>query len=235
MENTEKRPQLELMLEESVFEERISRFSAWVVWRGERVLAHVPNSGRLKELLRPGVRALVRPGGGEKTACRLMMVEYENSWALIDSHLTNDIMEYAVREGWLMDAPFDIRREVKFGESRLDLGCRNEEGFHLVEAKCVTLVKDSVALFPDAPTQRGTRHLQELIRAAGSGFHAHAAFFVQQAGAVGFAANREMDPEFADALEAAAAAGVEIHVIECRIDAAGITLERELPWLTQGA
>jgi len=233
MQPQKKLSRLELFLEDAVFEERVSRFSAWVIWRGERVLAHVPNSGRLKELLCPGVKALVRPGGGEKTACRLMMVEYEGSWAMIDSHMTNDILEYAVQEGWLMAEPFDIRREVRFGESRLDLGCRNGDGFHLVEAKCVTLVKDGIALFPDAPTQRGARHLKELIQAQENGFYAHVAFFVQQAGAKAFSANRAMDPEFAEALESAAAAGVTVHVIECSIQREGIRLYRRLPWKQQ--
>ena len=231
MEKQKNKAHLELFLEDAVFEERISRFSAWVIWHGERVLAHVPNSGRLGELLRPGVRARVRPGGGAKTACRLMMVEHEDSWALIDAHMTNDILEYAVQSGWLMDDPYDIRREVKFGQSRLDLGCRNAEGFHLVEAKCVTLVEDKTALFPDAPTERGVRHLRELIRAQESGFTAHAAFFVQQAGAETFSANRTMDPAFADTLEEASQAGVRIHVIECVITEDHVVLCRKLPWL----
>jgi sugar fermentation stimulation protein A len=100
-----------------------------------------------------------------------------------------------------------------------------------VEAKCVTLVENKIALFPDAPTERGARHLKELIHAQESGFFAHAAFFVQQAGAEGFSANRTMDPEFADALEKASQAGVCIHVIECEVMADWVVLCRKLPWL----
>lgn len=218
-----------LALEDAVFLQRLSRFSARVLWRDQEVLAHVPNSGRLRELLAPGVRARVRPGGGPKTACRLMMVEHQQAWALIDAHLTNDILEYAVRAGWLMPDPFDLRREVRYAGSRLDLGCRNAEGFHLVEAKCVTLIQDGLALFPDAPTQRGARHLRELASAQRAGLKGHVAFFVQQPGAWAFAANRAMDPAFADALEQAAAAGVAVHVIQCRIAPDGVGLCGRLP------
>lgn len=218
-----------LALEDAVFLQRLSRFSARVLWRGQEVLAHVPNSGRLRELLAPGVRARVRPGGGPKTACRLMMVEHEQAWALIDAHLTNDIMEYAVQAGWLMPDPFDLHREVRYAGSRLDLGCRNAEGVHLVEAKCVTLVQDGLALFPDAPTERGTRHLRELASAQRAGLNGHIAFFVQQPGARAFAANRVMDPAFADALGQAAAAGVKVHVIQCRIAPDGVGLCGRLP------
>ncbi len=218
-----------LALEDAVFFERLNRFSARVLWRGQEALAHVPNSGRLRELLVPGAHVRVRPGGGSKTACRLMMVEHDGEWALIDAHLTNDMLEFAVRAGWLMPDPFDIRREVQYAGSRLDLGCRNDAGFHLVEAKCVTLIQDGLALFPDAPTARGARHLRELMSAQQAGLNGHVAFFVQQPGARSFAANRPMDPDFADALEQAAAAGVQVYAIQCRIAPDGVGLYGMLP------
>jgi sugar fermentation stimulation protein A len=172
----------------------------------------------------------VKPGGGAKTLCRLMMVRHDAAWALVDSHITNDFLEKAVLDGWIMDAPRDIHREVVHGESRLDLGCTNSEGIHLVEAKCVTLIQNQIALFPDAPTLRGQRHIEELIKARQKGFITHIVFIVQKDGALCFQANTDTDPRFAKLLLQAAHCGVRVHGINCQVQEDGIWLMSSLPW-----
>jgi sugar fermentation stimulation protein A len=218
----------------AVFLERLNRFAARVIWRQQEVVAHVPNSGRLKELLVPGAEIRVRPGGGAKTCCRLMLARHQGRWALVDAHLTNDLLEFAVRGGRVIPSPSDIRREVVWGESRLDLACEGNDGRHLMEAKCVTLVEGGAALFPDAPTQRGCRHLRELIRARQNGLLCHVLFFVQQEGAVCFRANGQTDPEFSRLLEEAAEAGVEVCAFACQVRENGIAIRGVLPWEHSG-
>ena len=220
----------EIDTQPAVLVKRLNRFAALVIWQGEEVLAHVPNSGRLKELLVPGAQIRVRPGGGIKTRCRLMMVRYEERWALIDAHLTNDLLEFAVKGQLVIPDAFNVRREVTWGKSRLDLRCESPKGVHLMEAKCVTLVEDGAALFPDAPTERGRRHLEELIAARESGLLCHVVFYVQQEGAVCFRANEKTDPAFAKLLTRAFESGVNVHVFACQVTGGGIAIRGILPW-----
>lgn len=204
-------------LREAVFIKRENRFAARVSVDGEELLAHVPNSGRLNELFQKGNRVYVQMKAGARTRCRLMLAECGNSLALIDSHLTNDILEFLIRGNAIIDCPVNIKREVRYGKSRLDLACENSEGIHLVEAKCVTLVKDGKALFPDAPTDRGRRHLEELVHAVSEGYIPHIVFIVQIDGADCFTANRETDPAFADAFRKARENGVSVHAVTMEV------------------
>ncbi|MDD3242096.1 MAG: DNA/RNA nuclease SfsA [Eubacteriales bacterium] len=208
-------------LQSAVFLTRINRFAAWVVRDGQQEMAHVPNSGRLKELLVPGVRAFVRPRVGPgKTASRLIMVEHDGGWVMIDAQLTNDLAAQAVRAGMLdgLEAGLALRREVVRGDSRFDLKVTRGGEEHYIEVKCSTLVRQGIAYFPDAPTQRGVKHLTELTHMALAGGHAHVLFMVQNPAAGVLRPNDETDPAFGAALRAAKAAGVEIHALLCRIE-----------------
>ena len=110
-----------------------------------------------------------------------------------------------------------IRPEYKVGASRLDFFIETGDACVYLEVKGVTLEENGVVLFPDAPTQRGTKHLQTLTRLAQEGYRACVLFVIQMQGAAYFTPNRRTDPDFADALEAAAAAGVELLAMDCRV------------------
>lgn len=219
-------------LEDAVLIQRLNRFAAEVEWRGGVALAHVPNSGRLRELMLPGVPLRVSPApAGRHTACTLQMVQKNGVWVTVNAHLTNDLLEEAVRSSRVQgcEAPTSLRREVVYGGSRLDLACENAAGRHLVEAKCSTLLVEGIARFPDAPTPRGCRHLRELMQAAREGIGAHVVILVQHPGARAFAANGQTDPEFAHTLEQAAASGVTVQALGTRIFPDRMELAQDLP------
>ena len=151
-------------LVEGVFLERVNRFLARVEVDGQEVGVHVANSGRMKELFVPGWRVLVRPAIGEhrKTKFDLVLVDMGSALASTDARMPNALVAEGVANGHLQqfaDYP-EIRREVTFGDSRLDLMLEGPGGRCYIEAKSVTLVEKGVGLFPDAPTVRGAKHLR---------------------------------------------------------------------------
>lgn len=202
---------------EAVFLERPNRFVARVSLEGEIVTVHVKNTGRCRELLIPGVRVVLTPGAapGRKTKWDLIGV-YKNNETLfnIDSQAPN-----RVAGEWLRGQPFDeVRPEVTFGRSRIDFAMRKGSADYLLEVKGCTLEKNGVGWFPDAPTERGVKHLHELAEAAGRGFRCAVAFVIQAEGLREVRANRDTHPAFADALEAADAAGVRVLCLPCRVE-----------------
>ncbi|HOB34710.1 MAG TPA: DNA/RNA nuclease SfsA [Bacillota bacterium] len=203
---------------------RPNRFVAVVDIGGETVTAHVPTSGRLGELLLPGAEVQVRRAAGpkRKTAWDLMLVRTGDTWVSLDSRLPNFLVGQLLRADAL--PPFrgatDIRPESTFRGSRFDFAFSDGDGRPtLVEVKSVTLVEGGLAMFPDAPTTRGARHVEELALAAAEGYRAAVLFIVQRDDAVAFAPNRRTDPAFARALCAARAAGVEVYAWKCRAEA----------------
>ena len=122
-----------------------------------------------------------------------------------------------------------IAREVQCGASRLDFCLTGAAGRCWVEVKSVTLVREGVAMFPDAPTARGARHVRELTRAVADGDAAAVVFIVQRADAVRFRPYAEHDPDLAAALLAAQAAGVQVRAFSCQVSTTGVRLDRELP------
>lgn len=210
------------------FCQRLNRFVARVEIDGEIVTAHVPTSGRLGELLLPGAEVQLRSSSNpqRKTAWDLMLVKTGETWVSLDSRLPNYLVGQLLRNEAL--APFpgatDIKPEYVYGESRLDFAFTDGDGQRtLVEVKSVTLVEDGVAMFPDAPTLRGTRHLRELARAVGEGYRAAVLFIVQRDDATSFAPNHRTDPAFAGALREAEEAGVEIYAWKCKAQANTLT------------
>ena len=122
-----------------------------------------------------------------------------------------------------------LRREKVFGSSRFDLYLEREELRLFTEVKGVTLVRDGTAFFPDAPTERGRKHLLELAQARSAGYAAAVLFLVQRDDALCFSPNRETDPAFADALAEAAAAGVEVLCFDCEVTADSMTARSPVP------
>ncbi|MCG8683396.1 MAG: DNA/RNA nuclease SfsA [Desulfobacterales bacterium] len=212
--------------------ERLNRFVARVIYRGEEALCHVPNSGRLRELLIEGVKLRVRPAKTErKTACSLLMVQYKGQWVVIDAHKTNALMLEAMTQGCLPEFTelHDIKREITFSKSRFDFSFIKDDQVCFLEVKCSTLVEeDSVARFPDAPTSRGTKHVLELIKAYQAGFGAYVVFVVQNPHALSFSPNHRMDKAFCHALSEARIQGVEVLAYLCRTDKDSITIEKRI-------
>lgn len=200
---------------------RENRFAALVELESGVVRVHVPTTSRMRELLLPGavvwVAACAHPG--RVTGHTLLMVQHGEVLVSIDSGAPNRLLDAALRAGQLAEFAGwpTVRREVWRGESRLDFLLTRGEERCWIEAKSVTLVRDGIALFPDAPTARGARHLGELAEARAAGDRAAAVFIIQRNDAHRFAPNQPLDPAFAAALAHAVACGVEVYAYTCRV------------------
>ncbi|MCI9162407.1 MAG: DNA/RNA nuclease SfsA [Lachnospiraceae bacterium] len=201
---------------------RPNRFIAEVEINGQRETVHVKNTGRCKELLVPGCEVyLTEPGtSGRKTRYDLVVVRKGNGILFnIDSQAPNKV----ARE-WLESQGFDrVVQEYTYGNSRIDFYMERYENApeprrYLMEVKGCTLEIDGIGYFPDAPTERGVKHLQELARAAGDGYKASLAFVIQMDGVTEVRPNIGTHPEFGRALEEAKAAGVEVLFLACHVE-----------------
>ena len=208
------------------FLDRPNRFVAHVLLGQETVTCHVKNTGRCRELLVPGAQVYLERGRnpGRRTAWDLIAVEKDGKLINMDAQAPNRVFAEWARERYA-----DVHPEVRYGQSRLDF-CL--DGQHFVEVKGVTLEQDGRCRFPDAPTERGTRHLHELIRAVEEGYRATVFFVIQMADAEDFSPNDETDPAFGVALRQAAEAGVEIAAWCCRVTPGSIALDRPVPVLS---
>ncbi len=216
------------------FVARDNRFRVTAEVGGRRVWAHLPNSGRLGELLLPGCRILLveRPEAGRKTGYDLSLVEHDSRWVSVDARLPNELVEEALRVDRL--APLggyaDVRREVSYGRSRFDFLLEAPGRTPcLVEVKSITLVVAGLGCFPDAVTLRGRRHVEELAAAVGAGYRAVVVFCVQRDDATALRPHDESDPDFGQALRLAARRGVEIYAYSCRVEPGRIAIARQLP------
>ena len=206
----------------AVFLGRPNRFIAVLDVEGESVRAHVPNTGRMKELLVPGTVCYCshHPGTTRKTEYELRLVEYNGRLVSIDSQLPNRLAREALQEGLFgqLEGVSDVRSEVTFENSRIDLAFRLGDKPGLAEVKGVTLARKGWGYFPDAPTERGTKHLRALIRARQEGFEALVLFVIQNSHGLGLSPNGETDPLFAIALEEAQIAGVRLFALSTQTD-----------------
>ncbi|MCL5781678.1 MAG: DNA/RNA nuclease SfsA [Firmicutes bacterium] len=219
-------------LVEATFLERKNRFVGLVEVAGQRYPAHVPSSGRMKELLFPGNTVYVTPMPRDmRTRYRIHLAHYGETLVSVDSLLPNRLMQKLLVNGALeqFSGYQEIKKEVGYGESRFDLYLKGDTGRCLMEIKSVTLVDEGIAKFPDAPSERGAKHLLELARAVGEGFRAAVIFVVQRDDAVLFSPNHATDPHFAQSLHLAAAAGVEVYALACEITRSAVRLKNYLP------
>ncbi|HIN05318.1 MAG TPA: DNA/RNA nuclease SfsA [Dehalococcoidia bacterium] len=220
-------------LVEGRFKARLNRFLALVEINGHDVGVHVANSGRMRELLVPGYRVLLRrqPGSHRKTGYDLALVDLGSTLASADARLPNILVGEALALGRLSQFSeyADVRREVVFGDSRLDFMLESPSGRCYLETKSVTLVVDGIGLFPDAPTLRGTKHMHSLAKAVEEGHRAAAIFVVQREDCQAVAPHGVNDPVFGAALRESVAAGVEVYAYNCRVTEKDINLNRMLP------
>lgn len=206
-------------IEEAVFLSRPNRFLAQVRTAGGEEVCHVKNTGRCRELLIPGTRIWVQRNDNpsRKTALDLIAAEKAGRVVNMDSQIPNKVAEEWIRSGHLFEEPRLIRPETRYGDSRFDLYLENAESRMFLEVKGVTLEEDGVARFPDAPTLRGVKHIQELIRCREEGYRAGILFVIQMKGVRYLEPNDWTHPEFGEALRRADRAGVEILAVDCRV------------------
>ena len=211
------------------FLSRPNRFLAKVEINGREEIVHVKNTGRLKELLLPACEVILGVSDKEnrKTKYDLIAVRKEDgSLVNIDSQIPNAVVAEWLEAGTLFSAQATIRREVTYGASRFDLFVEDDARKAFLEVKGVTLLKDGVARFPDAPTERGIKHLSELCAAVRDGYEAYAVFVIQMKGACAFSPNEAMHPAFAEALRKAKNEGVHILAYDCIVREDEINIDR---------
>ena len=208
---------------EAKFISRPNRFIAHVDIDGTEVVVHVKNTGRCKELLIPGCRVYLEKATNpeRKTPYDLVAVDTPIGIINIDSQAPN-----AVVKEWLMKQDYDlVVPEYKYGNSRIDFYMEKGEDKYLLEVKGCTLIKDGIGYFPDAPTERGVKHLRELTAAIDKGYKAMAAFVIQVEGVSEVRPNIETHPEFGVALKEAEEAGVEVLFLECNVKKDELTVK----------
>lgn len=215
------------------FISRINRFAATVSIDGKTETAHVPNSGRLKELFIQGSKVLVTSAANpdRKTRFTLKAVQHEGLWVSIDSTLVNEVIENALKDKELpmFKGATEWKRESTYKGSRFDFFITEESGKGCyLEVKSVTLVKDGTAMFPDAPTERGRKHLLELIDAVRNGFRGMVIFCIQRPDAEAFRPFDGNDPAFGKALREAKRNGVEVYAYKCSISEGLPLLHKEI-------
>ena len=223
----------------AVFLERPNRFIAKVECDDKILTAHVKNTGRCKELLVPGCKVgltFPKTAGERKTPCDLVQVEKETADGILkvnmDSQAPNKLVEEFLQtdEGKrLFPGLKAIRKEVVCGESRLDFCLEDEFGPIWIEVKGCTLEKNGFCLFPDAPTIRGTKHLNTLKGLAQSGVRAVVFFVIQMSGMKSISPNRATDPDFSDALADAAKAGVRLIGYDCHVTDGAVSIQSPIP------
>ena len=188
---------------------RPNRFIAHVELDGKEEVVHVKNTGRCRELLTPGARVWLEEGKNpdRKTRWDLIAVQKGDRLINMDSQAPNQVAREWLEAGGLFPRADRIQPEYTYGNSRFDLYAEAEGRKILMEVKGVTLEEEGVVRFPDAPSQRAVKHLEELVRAREEGYETYVFFVIQMKDVKYFTPNRETHPEFAQALEAAAAAG----------------------------
>ena len=200
----------------AVFLTRPNRFIAHVLINGVEETVHVKNTGRCRELLLPdaNVRLEVSDNPNRKTKYDLVAVYKENlGWVNIDSQAPNKVVQE-----WLETQDYTIvKPEYVYGDSRIDFYMEKDQQKYLMEVKGCTLEIDGIGYFPDAPTERGVKHLRELTRARTLGYECMIAFVIQMEGVSEVRPYISMQPEFGEALEEARAAGVKIVFLPCKV------------------
>ncbi len=211
------------------FLSRPNRFIALVDISGAETVCHVKNTGRCRELLVPGAAVVLAEAADPRRKTRYDLISVYKGDTLInmDSQSPNRIAEEYLPK--LFPDAEEVRREVRYGSSRFDLFVRSGARKTFVEVKGVTLEEDGAALFPDAPTARGAKHLRALTAALEEGYEAALLFVVQMKGPHVVRPNKATDPAFAEALRRAKNAGVRVLAVDCVVTEDSVTADQPLP------
>ena len=201
------------------FISRPNRFIANIKIDGKEEVAHVKNTGRCRELLTEGATVFVQKSDnpGRKTKYDLIGVIKGSRMINMDSQIPNKVFgEWAQNSGFFDGLTF-IKAEKTYGNSRFDYYLETEKDRIFAEVKGVTLEEDGVVLFPDAPTERGVKHVNELCQCVEDGYKAYIFFIIQMDNVKYFTPNRKTHPAFADALKNAAEKGVGVYALDCKV------------------
>ena len=215
-----------------VFRSRPNRFIALVEAEGAEQVCHVKNTGRCRELLVPGCRVYLEKAANpaRKTKYDLIAVEKGGLLINMDAQAPNRVFREWAEAGAFLPDVTAVHPEYTFGASRLDFCVETAGGIrHLVEVKGVTLEENGRTRFPDAPTERGVKHIRELQRAAAMGLDAVLFFVIQMEGVRSLAPNDDTHPAFGAALREAAAAGVRVLARDCHVTPDSLTLRAPVP------
>ena len=212
------------------FLERPNRFIAYVDIDGQKETVHVKNTGRCKELLRPGAVVYLQEfdPSARKTKWDLIAVKKNGRIINMDSQIPNKVVKEWLESGGLFQNVTKIQPEYTYGDSRVDLYVEADGKKVLIEVKGVTLEEEGRVRFPDAPSERAVKHVEELKRAVGEGYEAYIFFVIQMKDVRYFTPNMDTHPAFGEALREAALAGVHVIAYDCRVDCDHITLADEV-------
>ncbi|MBS7646548.1 MAG: DNA/RNA nuclease SfsA [Candidatus Bathyarchaeia archaeon] len=216
--------EIEGKLSEGVFERRVTRFSALVKVKGKSQQCFLPNPGRLDELLTSGAQVILRKSNTAKskreTSYDIVGVYKNGAIVSVDSRLPNKLVFEVLKNRDLPEFSGYkvVKPEYRYGHARFDFLLRGGSAIKpcLLEVKSCTLVRDGVAMFPDAPTERGARHVLELAKALDEGFRATVLFIIQRSDAKFFTVNDGTDPKFGEALLRAVKHGLEVYAYSTR-------------------
>ncbi len=224
---------------EAEFIARPNRFLSKVKINGEIHDSHVPDPGRLKELLFPGARVLVEPKSGveRKTKYATVMVYSGDELISINSQLPNRFVRFCLDAQLIPElSTWQVKKqEYTLGNSRFDFLLEKDGREKLLEVKSVTLVEDGIARFPDAVTSRGTRHVRHLAGSITADRSAAVLFIVQRSDAIGFEPHWGRDPEFATALKKAVEQGLELMIYTTYIKPDTMNLGTSIPYNLESA
>jgi sugar fermentation stimulation protein A len=200
---------------------------------GTEVVAHCTNSGSMKSCLENGAEVYLTPVTDLKRRTKFTweMIKINGNWVGINTGNPNKLALEAISAGQIpeLSGYTNVKREVVFGDSRFDIFAENETGKCFVEVKNVSLKEGNYALFPDAVTTRGQKHLKTLMEVKANGIRAVMLYIVQRTDVEVFAPAMEIDPEYAKVLKQAVNAGVEVIVLQVEVTPEGIYLKKKLP------
>lgn len=226
--------QIDKNIVEAKFIERPNRFQAYVELEKNIEFVHVPNTGRCKEILIPGCKVLLREENGLKRKTKYdLIAAYKNETRLIniDSQVPNKVVEEALHNKNIKAlAKYEnIEREKTYGNSRFDFKLSSEKyGIYYLEIKGVTFEENNIAMFPDAPTDRGRKHILELIDVKRNGMGAGVLFLVQIQDVRGFSTYDNIDSKFGEAVRLAKGNGVDVMCYDSKVDYNSITINNKI-------
>lgn len=213
------------------FIDRPNRFIAHGELNRQIITCHVKNTGRCRELLIPGCRIWVQhvPAPGRKTEYDLIAVEKGSRFINMDAAAPNQVFAEYVAQGRFLQPWALVRPETKHGDSRFDFYMEDGPRRLFAEVKGVTLEEGGIVRFPDAPTQRGVKHLHGLMECVRQGYEAWAVFVVQMADVTRMEPNAPAHPAFAEALRQAALSGVNLLALTCNAQPEGLSISHAVP------
>lgn len=215
----------------AVFLDRPNRFIAHVDLNGQTETVHVKNTGRCKELLIPGTEVILEESvnPARKTKYDLICVNKSGRWINMDSQVPNKAAAEWICAGRLFPEEVTLKTEKVYGNSRFDIYVESPCRKAFIEVKGVTLEENDIARFPDAPTQRGVKHVEELIRCQEDGYEAYLLFVIQMKGIREFEPNWSTHPQFGEVLQKAQNAGVHLLAYDCLIREDYIEIQDPVP------